>query len=583
MVSDARAADALNHGADTPPATAPAYPGFAASAGDWRIAALIFGCSLLLLVISMGRGVQVYDEALVLVGATRVADGAIPHRDFYTPYGPAQFYVLAGLFKLFGPSVLVERAWDSMVRAGIVTVAFLVVRRTASRRDAWIAAAVILLWLRAVENYAYPVFPSLLFALIAVLCVSPIFAGRGSRSLLFAGGFCVGIAVLFRFDSGAYAFAAVTFVLAAYALSKPQPLQKRIDQVIEILAPCWLGVAVVCVPVALAFAANGVLHDFYFDIIYFPANYYRRMRAWPLPSLFQTLTTPFKMGVYLPFATWIAALIAVATVRRPTSASDRQDGWAWIMLLLGALSALFYFPGLVRAERAHMTLSVVPALMLAAALLPYTKAKLGGTFPLGRIVVILLWLFFVADLTLLSVVTVGRPVAHNLKWSLRPFQRTDGDDYAGMRSGSCRPTSGLERMVCFEDHFLARLDAARYIEANSLREDRIFVGYQRHDRLSVNDILIYFECARRPATKWYQFDPGLQTSEAIQRETVRELQSVKPRYVLLYPAEDFSEPNESSISTGVTLLDDFIRSNYRETKKFGIISVRRINDVHLSD
>ena len=110
----------------------------------------------------MGRAVQVYDEALVLVGATRVADGAIPHRDFYTPYGPAQFYVLAGLFKVFGPSVLVERAWDSVVLAGIVTVAFLVVQRAASRREAWIASAVILLWLRAVENYAYPVFPSLL-------------------------------------------------------------------------------------------------------------------------------------------------------------------------------------------------------------------------------------------------------------------------------------------------------------------------------------------------------------------------------------------------------------------------------------
>ena len=395
MVSDTRAGRALKHGADTPPATAVANSGFAPSGGNWRIVALIFGCSLLFFVISMGRSVQVYDEALILVGATRVADGAIPHRDFYAAYGPAQFYVLAGLFKVFGASVLVERAWDSVVRAAIVTVAFFVVQRAASRREAWLASAVILLWLRAVESYVYPVFPSLLFALLAVLCVSPIFAGRRSRSLLFVSGASVGITVLFRYDAGAYAFAALTLVLAAYALSRPLPLQKRIDEFIQILAPCWLGVAVVCVPVAIAFAANGVLRDFYFDIIYFPANYYRRMRGWPLPSLLETLTTPLKMGVYLPVATWIAALIAVASGRRPTPASDAKDGRPWIMLLLGVLSALFYLQGVVRAERVHMTFSIVPALMLASALLPYTKLRLAGRFTLAGVVVAGLWLIFV--------------------------------------------------------------------------------------------------------------------------------------------------------------------------------------------
>ena len=120
-------------------------------------------------------------------------------------------------------------------------------------------------------------------------------------------------------------------------------------------------------------------------------------------------------------------------------------------------------------------------------------------------------------------------------------------------------------MACFEDRPRARVDAIRYIEANSLRpDDPIFVGLKRHDRLKGNDILFYFESARRPATKWYQYDPGLQTSEAIQTEMVRELQSVKPRYVVLFPADDFSEPNESATSTGVTLLDDFIRANYKE-------------------
>ena len=565
MVSDTRAGRALKHGADTPPATAVANSGFAPSGGNWRIVALIFGCSLLFFVISMGRSVQVYDEALILVGATRVADGAIPHRDFYAAYGPAQFYVLAGLFKVFGASVLVERAWDSVVRAAIVTVAFFVVQRAASRREAWLASAVILLWLRAVESYVYPVFPSLLFALLAVLCVSPIFAGRRSRSLLFVSGASVGITVLFRYDAGAYAFAALTLVLAAYALSRPLPLQKRIDEFIQILAPCWLGVAVVCVPVAIAFAANGVLRDFYFDIIYFPANYYRRMRGWPLPSLLETLTTPLKMGVYLPVATWIAALIAVASGRRPTPASDAKDGRPWIMLLLGVLSALFYLQGVVRAERVHMTLSIVPALMLASALLPYTKLRLAGRFTLAGVVVAGLWLIFVGDPTLFAIGKNGLAIVDNV-----------GDVAKGLPL--CRRTPGLERTTCFRVGPQFLVDAIRYVEANSGPDDPIFVGLERHDRLKGNNILFYFQTGRRPATKWYLYDPGLQTTEVIQTEMIRELQTVKPRYVVLFPVDDFSEPNESSISSGVLLLDDFIRTNYKEVQEFGFISVLRIVD-----
>ena len=86
------------------------------------VATLIFTCSFVFLAIAMNREVNlyevnVYDEALILVGAIRVANGAILHRDFYANDGPAQFYVLAGLFKMFGTSVLVERAWDAVVVA----------------------------------------------------------------------------------------------------------------------------------------------------------------------------------------------------------------------------------------------------------------------------------------------------------------------------------------------------------------------------------------------------------------------------------------------------------------------------------
>jgi hypothetical protein len=68
---------------------------------------------------------NIYDEGLIVYGAVRVMDGQIPYRDFWTQYSPAQLYTLAGLFKLFGANILVERVWDIVIRAGLAFVIFL--------------------------------------------------------------------------------------------------------------------------------------------------------------------------------------------------------------------------------------------------------------------------------------------------------------------------------------------------------------------------------------------------------------------------------------------------------------------------
>ena len=95
-------------------------PSGRASTGPTTIT-VCFLAAAVFVTLCMDREVNVYDEGLILFGAARVMDGAIPHRDFYTLYGPGQFYILAALYKIFGASVLIERAWDTVVRAAIVS------------------------------------------------------------------------------------------------------------------------------------------------------------------------------------------------------------------------------------------------------------------------------------------------------------------------------------------------------------------------------------------------------------------------------------------------------------------------------
>ncbi len=375
---------------------------------------------------------------------------------------------------------------------------------------------------------------------------------------LFGSGVCVGVTVLFRYDAGSYAFAALTLVAAAYALSRPLPPRERIAELVRILLPCWLGLGAVCVPVAIAFAVGGVLPDFYFDVLYFPTHYYRSMRSLPFPRLGDLVRAPLLIAVYLPVAVWAAALIVGIFGDRSRFWSERTGSQRWMILLLGLLSALFYLHGMVRVEIIHTALAIVPALMLAAALLSYPTLRRDSRWTPTGVAVVSLGILFVAVPTLIAIVSDSRAIAHNLI-SLRanPRMAVEG---AQAVPASCRLLAGLERMTCFEAGSESDIDLIRYIEKHTSPDDPIFVGLDRHDRMNGNDVLLYFASARRPATKWYQFDPGLQTTEDIQRKMIRDLQTKNPALVVLLPAIDVAEPNEAALSSGVTLLDDFIRS-----------------------
>src|SRR5215475_11824484 len=60
--------------------------------------------------LNSGFGTFFYDDGIRLDGAVQVLEGRIPYRDFYAIYGPAQFYWLALLLKIFGFQYLTLRA-----------------------------------------------------------------------------------------------------------------------------------------------------------------------------------------------------------------------------------------------------------------------------------------------------------------------------------------------------------------------------------------------------------------------------------------------------------------------------------------
>src|SRR5215210_3639635 len=109
---------------------------------------ILFAVAVLVQIASLSpHASNIYDEGLILFGAQRVLNGEIPYRDFWGLYGPGQFYAVAALFKLAGPSIWIEQLWDVATRAGIATMVFVWARRLDAGPWAgavWLVAVVML-------------------------------------------------------------------------------------------------------------------------------------------------------------------------------------------------------------------------------------------------------------------------------------------------------------------------------------------------------------------------------------------------------------------------------------------------------
>lgn len=73
------------------------------------------------------------DEGIILAGAERVLRGEVPYRDFFAFYTPGSFYLVAGLFRIFGDSFAVARFSIIVSGALFPVITYVLARRGCSR------------------------------------------------------------------------------------------------------------------------------------------------------------------------------------------------------------------------------------------------------------------------------------------------------------------------------------------------------------------------------------------------------------------------------------------------------------------
>jgi hypothetical protein len=91
---------------------------------------------------------------------------------------------------------------------------------------------------------------------------------------------------------------------------------------------------------------------------------------------------------------------------------------------------------------------------------------------------------------------------------------------------------------------------------------RLFCGASRHDLFLNDDNLAYFLSERESATYYWCLDAGVTSTFPVQQEMVRELEAARTEVVLVRMVSTNQEVNPGSRSSGVHLLDDYLRRHY---------------------
>ena len=231
----------------------------------------------------------------------------------------------------------------------------------------------------------------------------------------------------------------------------------------------------------------------------------------------------------------------------------------WLALLLLLLTLVFIAKGYVRYSAIHMSMALVTSVALLGCLVQRPS------YPSRLRRVALVVALTAMGLGMLAACRVDMERAvDNARWLFR--------------GADCSVPPGLDRMRCFlvEPNII---QAVSYIRRVTEPGTPLFVGLGRHDKILENDVLFYFLADRPSVTKWHHMDPGVQTTEPIQRAMVAELRAKLPPFVVLDTTWDgVHEPNDSAISSGVTILDDYIRCAFRPVEIFGTVQVWRRDD-----
>ena len=500
------------------------------------------------------------EEGFMLAFPERLLDGDLPNRDFLHLYGPGSLWVLAGVFKVLGTSLTVERLVALLQQVGVVLGVYALARhwgRTVALPCALISLAIIvppigltaLGWVGGVA--------------LGLLGMALALEGRRgaddrrARLCTLVGGVLLGFALLYRLD--------LVLAVGLAALVMIRGLDAA--RVRRLLGGIAVGVSPYVIHLATAgvgATVSGMILD---PVIYLrggrrlpippPLDHLdgflqragdTRQISWPVPSF----TTAQQLTIWFFFL--IGSVLFLLFVAWWRLRQDRTSFTARVLATVAVFSIGLMPQAIQRVDSAHFAwVSCVPVAFLPVAITELVRARAPRLRRRVRNVIaggsVLVFLFAVLP-----------------SFTIRPYT-----DYSLQSIGIHRIAYKIEHKG--RSFYYGRPEAAR--AANELLPvadrisnpgDRLFVGPTDLRKTPYSDAYLYYMLPDLDAATYYiEMDPGVANAEdSGLADDLRSADTV----ILSSIFNDWDEPNDAR-EFGPNLPNEILDRDFCLVQKFG--------------
>ncbi len=490
-----------------------------------------------------------FDEGASAYGAELILNGSVPYRDFPALYTPGSYFILAAVFKIFGISIRVKRLFAIIILASTVCGIYHFISKLCPKAFAFLAFLLSLAWLKSYMVYNRPAQLAILFL---IFCCFAFFRHikTEKRGWLFITGILTGVTSLFRQDFGFYILISIFLVILLKQLNyyKKEKWQAKGGLVLKNGLYLFSGLFLVLLPFFLYFIANSAFREMLFDIVIAPVFIYPKVRSLPFPQ-FKKASIIFYLPLFIFLLTGIR-LVAYNWKNR----INNPIPWLFLFFLFLGLGLFNY----TRVRTCHPQLlpTMIPVIILFILLLDDFFKKITSKNLYAWRISVLAVSFLISSVPLFYLINQDFTRLKSL------FKKGTDAKLDVARADGFYDDSKFAR---------AQLAAIKYIQSKTKTDEKIFVGNIRHDTVVNSDIMFYFLSQRHSATKHYILSPGFTDTIEVQEEIIDDLKKNNPRYIVLWSgSKGTNEPKENSRSSGVFLLDNFIRENYALEQKFSL-------------
>jgi peptidoglycan/LPS O-acetylase OafA/YrhL len=505
-------------------------------------AALVVGFLVFLVVLPV-RGLlrsqgPPMEEGFMLVFPERVLAGAVPNRDFLHLYGPGSLWILAGVYKLFGVTLQVERLFGLLQQIGVVAGVFLLARRWGRTVAAFCGALSILFIMPPIGLTALAWVGGLALALLGLACCVEVRRASNdvrARRWALGAGALFALSLLYRPDLVlAIGLGAVLLLWGASRAVKTR-----------VAAGLAAAVAGYAVHIAMAGVDNtwrGLVLD--------PVFHLRAGRRLPLPPSFgnydgwlqrvgeigqldwpfPTLHGPAQLALW--FFGLLGSVLLLLVVGFRALRRDRSSLRARTLLAVGVFCLGILPQALQRADSTHVAwVSCVAIAFVPVALVELLAGRRPGWSVRKRAVV-----SGVSVLALIAIVIPFSELRSYVDYSVQTF---------GLHRSAHEIRNG-DRIFYYGryDAFLAVEKMIPDVKRVSKPGDRLFVGTGDLRKTPFSEAWLYYMFPElTPATYYIEMDPGVANAKG--SRLARDVASANV-VILSRVWDGWNEPNDSS-------------------------------------